>query len=328
MRDTDGHRWAFVDWAADCSRSSNMASRLDMTLIRRFKPRKSAASLPYKYAFQFVSTLGDLARLRPERVVCMSPSPLTALPVWLYCRASGAEFAIDAHTGAFLGKPWEQLPWIQRFFTKRALAIMVTNDHLRSVVEESGGRAIIVPDVPTEQEAPTRVELPPGFNIVFVASYGYDEPLAEVIEAARGLEGVTVHITGKPKAHVQHLIDGRPDNVKMTGFLSREDYLATIAQADAVLALTTRNHTMQRAAYEAIYLGTPVVVSDWPVLRDNFSGGAVFTDNDPASLRAAIEAARDGAEELRQGAEELRQRKLERWAESKARIEYVLGSGS
>lgn len=303
-----------------------MASALDMTLIRRFRPRKSLASLPYKYAYQVASTLADLVRVRPDRVVCMSPSPLTALPVWLYCRASGAHFAIDAHTGAFIGPPWERHAWIQRFFTRRAIATLVTNEHLRDVVQGYGGHAVIVPDVPTEQRSPGPKTLPDGFNLVFVASYGNDEPVAEVVEAARLLDGVNVHITGKPKGEAKRILDDAPNNVFRTGFLSREDYVATIANADAVLALTTRDHTMQRAAYEAIYLGTPVVVSDWPVLRDNFSGGAVFTHNDAASLRDAIGEAADSIETLRQGAQRLRDRKLARWQQSRADIERVFDS--
>jgi len=319
-------RWAFVDWAKDCSRSDAYVRELGMALIRHHRRRGGLVATAYKYAYQLAKTTRDLVELRPSRVMCMSPSPLTALPVWLYCKASGAEFVIDAHTGAFMGAPWDRLPWIQPFFTKRALATVVTNERLAELVRAHGGRPIVVPDVPTEQAARGSAALGPGFHVVFVASFGLDEPLAEVVAAARALPDVTFHVTGKPKPQHAELLRDLPGNVVLTGFLSREQYLATVASADVVLALTTRDHTMQRAAYEAVYLGTPVVVSDWPILRQNFEGAAVFTANDPESLTRALERARVEAAQLRGGAERLRNAKIARWEHNRRALQDLLGA--
>jgi glycosyltransferase involved in cell wall biosynthesis len=319
-------RWAFVDWAKDCSRSDAYVRELGMDLIRHHKNRGGVGATAYKYAWQLLRTTRDLVRQRPTRVMCMSPSPLTALPVWLYCKATGAEFVIDAHTGAFIGAPWDRMPWIQPFFTRRALATIVTNDRLAELVRAHGGRPIVVPDVPTERVAGEAVELGDGFHVVFVASWGLDEPLAEVIATARALPDVVFHVTGKPKPHHADIVRDLPANVRLTGFLSRARYLATIAAADVVLALTTRDHTMQRAAYEAVYLGTPVVISDWPILRENFEGAAVFTANDPESLTRALASARALAPSLRSGASHLRQAKLARWENNRRALQALLGA--
>ena len=318
--------WAFVDWAKDCSRSDAYVRELGMSLIRHHRNRGGLGATAYKYAWQLFQTTRDLVRQRPTRVMCMSPSPLTALPVWLYCKATGSEFVIDAHTGAFMGAPWDRLPWIQPFFTRRALATIVTNARLADVVREQGGRPVVVPDVPTERAADGSASLGDGFHVVFVASWGLDEPLGEVIAAARALPDVVFHVTGKPKPHHAELVRELPANVKLTGFLDRQRYLATVAAADVVLALTTRDHTMQRAAYEAVYLGTPIVISDWPILRENFEGAAVFTANDPESLTRAITSARVEAGRLRCGAERLRNAKLARWENNRRTLQALLGT--
>lgn len=318
-------RWAFVDWAKDCSRSDAYVRELGMTHIRHHRDRGGVWATAYKYAWQFVRTASDLVRERPTRVMCMSPSPLTALPVWLYCKATGGEFVIDAHTGAFDGEPWDRVPWLQPFFTRRALATIVTNDRLATLVREQGGRPVVVPDVVTERiaDAPTLGE---GFHVVFVASWGSDEPFEAVIEAARALPDVVFHVTGKPKTQHAALLESRPSNVKLTGFLDRQQYLGLVAAADAVLALTTRDHTMQRAAYEAVYLGTPVVISDWPILRQNFEGAAVFTANDTESLTRAITRARADAPRLENGAERLRSAKIARWENNRRTLQTLLGA--
>ena len=54
----------------------------------------------------------------------------------------------------------------------------------------------------------------------------------------------------------------KPDNVRLTGFLPDSDYVGLILASDAVIALTTMDHTMQRGAYEAVYLGRPVITSN------------------------------------------------------------------
>jgi hypothetical protein len=130
-----------------------------------------------------------------------------------------------------------------------------------------------------------------------------------------------VWLTGKPKGRAKELLASAPANVKALGFLSRQDYLAAIAGADVVLALTTRNHTMQRAAYEAAYLGTPIIVSDWPVLRENFSRGCLWAQNTAQDLQRCFEQARREHDQLKSEVMALRQSKLARWRQ--VRREFI-----
>ncbi len=312
--------WVFIDWSSHCSRSENFSRRVGMKFLRRHRKHTGPASLLAKYAYQFTATTLDLVRERPNVVWCMSPSTFAVIPVWAYCKVTGAKFGIDAHTGAFEGTPWAKIRALQFFFSREAEVTAVTNDYLQSLVEAANGRTLRVPDVPTELVAPKRRDFGDGFHAVYVASYSADEPIDVVIEAARLAPDVTVWLTGKPKGRAVDLLKSAPPNVKLLGFLSREDYLAALAGADLVVALTTRDHTMQRAAYEAIYLGTPVVVSDWPILRENFAEGGLWVKNEPTALANAWREATPRREELRARAQQLRAKKLARWRENYERI--------
>lgn len=316
--------WVFIDWSAHCSRSENFSKRVGMKFLRRHRRHRGPASLLLKYVYQFGATTWDLMRERPRVVWCMSPSTFTVLPVWAYCKLMGAKFGIDAHTGAFEGTPWAKLRALQFFLSRQAEVTAVTNGYLSGLVEAARGRAMLIPDVPTELEAPARRDFGPGFHAVYVASFSADEPIDMVLEAARLTPEVTIWITGKPKGKAIDSLKQAPANVKLLGFLSRADYLGALAGADVVVALTTRDHTMQRAAYEAIYLGTPVVVSDWPILRENFGEGGLWVRNDGASLSEAWKTAIARREELRQRAAQLREKKLARWRENYERIIELL----
>jgi glycosyltransferase involved in cell wall biosynthesis len=215
---------------------------------------------------------------------------------------------------------------LQLFLSRRAEVTSITNDHLSAIVEQGGGRTLIVPDIPTEQVAPTKRDFGPGFHALYVASYSADEPLEVVLETARKLPQVTFWLTGKPKGKAKGLLESAPSNVKSLGFLSREDYLSALAGAHVVLALTTRDHTMQRAAYEAAYLGVPVVISDWPILRENFDRGSIWVDNTAQSLERGLTQAQERYPELVLGAKELKARKLERWQQTRERVLALLAT--
>jgi glycosyltransferase involved in cell wall biosynthesis len=316
--------WVFIDWSSHCSRSENFSRRVGMKFLRRHRKHSGPLSLALKYAYQFGATTVDLLRERPRVVWCMSPSTFTALPVWLYCKATGATFGIDAHTGAFEGTPWAKIRPLQLFLSRQAKVTAVTNGYLQALVEGGHGRTLLVPDVPTELSSAAKRDFGPGTHALYVASYSSDEPIDVVLDAARQAPDVTFWLTGKPKGKALELLSKAPANVKLLGFLSRQEYLAAIAGADVVVALTTRDHTMQRAAYEAIYLGTPVIVSDWPILRENFDTGALWVENSGRELARALGTAAKERDTLRSGAQELRQKKLDRWRGNYERIVELL----
>jgi glycosyltransferase involved in cell wall biosynthesis len=150
---------------------------------------------------------------------------------------------------------------------------------------------------------------------VLVSSFCDDEPTADFLRAAAQLPGVHFHVTGNTKHLAAEIRQLAPPNVRFTGFLSNEEYVGLLMAADGVMALTIRDHTMQRAAYEAVYLGKPVITSDFPILRDAFPLGAVHIDPTQEGIRDGVEEFLAGLRRLTTEVQEMRAKKLSRWNE-------------
>jgi len=178
---------------------------------------------------------------------------------------------------------------LSRWTTRCADLTIVTNETLRVLADSWGGRGIILQDkLPTLGAAPAPLARP-GSHLVFVCTFSEDEPVAEVIEAARRLpDGITVHVTGNDRKLPARLRESAPDNVVFTGFIPDADYQALLAACDGVIGLTTRPVTLLCCAYEAVSLGKPMVLSRHDDLMDYFRRGTVPTDNSAADLARAM----------------------------------------
>jgi glycosyltransferase involved in cell wall biosynthesis len=281
------------------------------------------ATVWLKYLGQTLRTWRILMRERPDAVFVMSPSPVAVLAVYAFCAVARRPFVIDAHSGAFRNPLWKRLQPMQFWLCRQANATIVTNDHLADLVIRHGGHPVIVPDVPVRFAETPSGPRRAGYVVACVTSWGFDEPIEAILEAARRLPEVTFYMTGNPKSAPERL-NGKPANVLPTGFLSVTDYGALLQSADVVLALTTLEHTMLRGAYEAIYQGTPVIVSDSELLREAFDEGALHVDNTSEAIVAAVTEMRRDPAAFRQGALRLKARKEGRWVANKAALREAL----
>ena len=68
--------------------------------------------------------------------------------------------------------------------------------------------------------------------------------------------------------------------------------------ADVVAVFSTDPRIMNRAAFETVGLGRPLVLSDLPGLRARFYGGALFCANQPAAMAGAVAEAMRRKDEL------------------------------
>jgi glycosyltransferase involved in cell wall biosynthesis len=250
---------------------------------------------------------------------------VACFPVWLYAKSTGASYAIDAHTGAFLDPRWRRLLALHRFFSRHAITTLVTNSHLASMVEAWGAHATIVPDVPVVFPAPTEPRLSDAqYNMTFVSSFTWDEPLDTFLEAARSLPDVHFYITGKVPEQRREALANCGANITFTGFLSKAEFVGLLRKSDAVMSLTTLDHTMQRAAYEAIYLGKPVITSRFPLLEREFSRGTVHVENDVQDIVRGVRTMCANLAMYDVEAKALRESKLERWKKSEETLRRLL----
>jgi hypothetical protein len=85
---------------------------------------------------------------------------------------------------------------------------------------------------------------------------------------------------------------------------------------------------MQRGAYEAVYLGRPVVTSNFGLLRRHFHKGAVHVDNTIEDVVAGVCRMRDNVVRFRAEAEELRRELLESWGRVEADLRRMETGGA
>jgi glycosyltransferase involved in cell wall biosynthesis len=310
----------YISWAPHCSRSDHTARELGGTSHMIYWGRLGSrpSTIWLKYLGQTLETWLVLARERADAVFVMSPPPVAVIAVYLACLFSRTPFVIDAHSGAFQHPRWKIFQPVHFWLCRRARTTIVTNEHLASLVRGRGGHSTVVPDVPVRYAAdPTAPPRDDEFTVVCVTSFDRDEPIAALFEAARRLPELRFLMTGNPAGpNGLHGLQP-PANVTLTGFLEESRYGALLQRASVVLALTTDDHTMQRGAWEAIYQGTPVIVSDFGILRQAFDEGAIHVNNSPEAIVEAVLHLKARVFDYRSAAQRLRARKQARWASSK-----------
>jgi glycosyltransferase involved in cell wall biosynthesis len=281
---------AFVVWSPRYkgTRSAWLATELGMPPPTFFAPtaRRGLRAAPLKYPRQALATLASLVRRRPPTVFVQSPPSFATWVAALYAATFRAALVIDAHSDAFNRGFWMKPAWLNNAVLRRAAVTVVTSRHWAERIEAIGGRAVVVPAIPTRLVVGDPPPLA-AFSVAVVMTWAPDEPVEAVLAAARLSPDATFHLTGRPR-DAERLADRLPPNVHLTGFLDEPTYNGLLAHAGAVMCLTTRDHTMQNGAAEALYLGSPIITSDWQVLREYFSRGTIHVDNSAEAIAAAV----------------------------------------
>ena len=114
--------------------------------------------------------------------------------------------------------------------------------------------------------------------------------------------------------------------MKFTGWLAYPDFLGELMAAHVVGVFSTDPHIMNRAAFEAVGLARPLVLSDLPGLRRRFGEAALMSANEPEAMAATLTVALQAREELAMRSARLRPRLREQHAQALARLRNVLGT--
>lgn len=319
----------FISWAPYCSRSDNIAKRLGgKSYLVYYKIFGSNyLTIFFKYLFQSVKTFRIFFKERPDIIFVMSPPIFAALPAYIYTRFKVGGFIIDAHTGAIIDKRFGRraLP-LHRFLSKHAITTIVTNDYLKSIINSWKAHSIVISDVPIEFEDVKSLKLKGEFNITLINSFAIDEPIEVFLAAVRRLPNINFYVTGdiQDAKRNKKKITPTPSNVKFTGFLSNDEYTGLLKASDAIMVITTEDHTMQRGGYEAISLQKPLIISDWGILRKTFYKGAVFIDNTEDGIVNGILHMRNNIEKYKKEVIELKKERIAIWDKSKQTLELLI----
>ena len=249
-----------------------------------------------------LDTISVIRKEKPDLIFVQNPSMILATIVCIYSLVSSVPVVVDRHTTFLLSQKYKQNPWLlykpsriifrllHRFTIKNACLTIVTNEFLANIVDKLGGRSYVLPDKLPQISEVEDIQLAGKRNILFITSFGHDEPILAVIESINQLtaEDVYVYITGKYQKLDSDLPQKVPKNVILTGFVTEEYFMALLRAADLVIVLTTADHCMLCGCYEAVAAKKPLITSDKDEMRSYFEG-AVFVDNSPKDITKNID---------------------------------------
>ncbi len=288
--------------------------------------KRGAWIAPFKYTLQALRTFSLLLQKKPSLIFVQSPPGLAVLVTYLYCAISGSHYIVDAHSAALQLPFWTKPRWFWSTLARKALSNIVTNEHFENILKEWGAPALVLHDIPTTFPKSEPYPMNGDFNVTVVNTFSFDEPLEQVLEAAREMEGVRFYITGKVSRGSPTLLERAPKNVKFTDFLSTETYYSLMRTSHAVMCLTTRDHTMQRGACEALSMGKPIVTSHWPLLQEYFSKGTVHVDNSSSGIRNGVHEMKSHYDKYLSGIKELQSSQQAEWQKKVTELAALVGS--
>jgi glycosyltransferase involved in cell wall biosynthesis len=273
--------------------------RRSIVLAEHFRARlfiyeKEFRSRLLRYLAASLHTIRWLAGHRPDTVFAQNPSLILALLLCFIRPLFGFRLIIDRHSNFMLGVEGgvtkKLFAMISNLTLRLADLTIVTNHHLKELVESNGGKGIVLQDKLPAFSCRNRTGLKGGFNVVFTTSFSGDEPIAEVISAYAGIgHGITLYITGNYRKYPDYVKYVGPayENIVFTGFLPEGEYQELLFSADAVLCLTRNDHTLTCGAYEGLALGKPMILSNTGAIREYFRKGAVYADASQESIKSA-----------------------------------------
>jgi glycosyltransferase involved in cell wall biosynthesis len=320
------NRRIFIAWAPHGRRSELLARELGVAVyFIHYLKFQVPYYAPLKYILQSIRTLQVLFAERPEVVFVQNPPFVCSLVVYLYCYLAGAKFVIDHHTDAFSAR-WAWARSIQRFLARRAITNLVTNQHWADMLQAWSAPAFILPDPFVVLPEGDDLTVKPGFNVVFINTFAPDEPLEAVLDAASQLPAVHFYITGDVKKNPAGFLAKLPQNVTFTGFLPDSQYFGLLRAVQAVMALTTRDYTLQGGGCEAVSLGKPLITSDWPYLHELFAKGTVYVPNDGHGIRDGVLAMQHQYQDLAKEIVVFRQDRRREWDKRFAKLQELIAS--
>ena len=288
------------------------------------------SSLPrlLKHPFFVAKTTCYLFRRRPRILIVQNPSIILTLLGCVLHRLLGFYYVVDAHNGGIIPDSpiGKKFPLFYQFWQKKADLTIVTNRFMAEIIEENGGKSFILPDkLPEYKTDCGRFDVEGKINILCISTFDADEPYREVFGAAKELpKDYIIYITGDYRKIDSTLPEKCPKQIRLTGFLSEDDYWALLTSVDLVMDLTSRENCLVCGAYEAVSQKKPLVLSDTAMLKEYFEKGTVFTQNYSKNIQQAILTAVKNIEMLKHEVEAGHTILEKQWQKTGQELAYFL----
>jgi len=284
--------------------SNNLGQALGAEVKQIYYQKICGVKLPaiLRYLAQGAVTLYILFKNRPGAVIAQNPPVFASLTVLLYCKLSGAKFAIDSHTAAFLDAKWMEYYGFFKYAAKRAALNSCHNYKNLEILKSWGVKSAMVMQFSNPVYNLEKLNLPlndkkieqalkaSNLPIMMVNRFAPDDDWKTVVKTAELMPEAVFFITGNP-ADAKSGLDDLPANVILTGYLSHNEFLKLMRRSNVILAFTLRPDTVLWSIREIMALTKPFVTTDSEVLRHYFAEVALFTKSDAKELKEKISEA-------------------------------------
>ncbi len=291
----------YIVWSKHSPRAETLSAELKLDGQVSFQYEewlKTHWLLPLRYLLQGWKTWRLLEQQRPQVVLVQSPPIFALLVVAAWCELSGksrsskqrALYAFDCHTATWYHRKWRWAKPLMRLLSQRAAVTLCHDQEALDILRIWKARGFFLSDGIPLLSPPTGTIGSEGeARVGVIGSLDPDEPVAEVFAAARLLPQVTFYMTGNPKKLTTKLLNEKPENLLLTGFLYRGTYTALLKNVNGLVVLTNESKALNCAAHEAVAMEKPTVVSDWPEMRRYFTYGFVYVNNTPEAIADGIQ---------------------------------------
>jgi len=302
----------FIAWAPKSRRSESFSKELRAKLYLVHYKFRQKIYAPFKYLLLSIRSFLILLKERPDVTFAQNPPLFCPLVCLIFAKFFRKKLIVDAHTGVWWGF-WKKMWVLNEWIMKNAFLTIVTNEYLKDQLSSYGIKSFVLEDKLPEFPLGEKLKLRDGFNVSVINTFSRDEPIEEVLKAARHLPTVNFYVTGNVSYADSKFIRNKPENVLYTDFLPEKEYLGLLRASDCIMVLTTRDHTMLSGAYEAVSVRKPLITSNWPVLKNYFSKGAVYVNNTSADIAKAVEYVVENQRRMEKEIRELERNIEEEW---------------
>lgn len=298
----------FVAWDAAGRRADDVADLLGgQALSIRPAMLERPWLTPIRWLVSAVATTAGVVSQRPSVVIVTNPPIWAGLSAYAGARLVGAGFVLDSHPGGFGAMNDRVGARVQRlhaWLARRATAVLVTTQQWIDVVESWGGRGAVLHEAPTPTLQAASVPAGDPAAVLAVNTFGRDEPVQPLIEAARAVPTARLDVTGDVSLAPDGLVQRAPSNVRFVGYLSQREYEQAMTTNAACVVLTDEPTSVPRSACEAVWARRPLIITDSPATAEYFPYALRVpstADGVASGLRRVVED-RHGVAELAQAA--------------------------
>jgi glycosyltransferase involved in cell wall biosynthesis len=284
----------YIIWYTHARRAETLSRELHAKLVFIYEAQlKNFWLKPFRYLVQSWKTWRLFEQERPAFVIVQSPPVFAPLAVALWCKLrgrKGTSYIIDCHPGTFYHPYWRWALPLIRPLARGAIVSLLCNEDAQNIMSKWNANSIFLPDgLPDLSSTSGTLGSEGEARIAVISTIADDEPVAEVFAAAHLLPQVTFYVTGKPERATKELLDQKPKNVIMTGFLRGSSYNGLLHNVDGIMVVSRLRTTLSCGAFEALSLGKPTIVSDLPEQRRWFSHGFIMVENTPEDIARGVE---------------------------------------